>query len=182
MITSRQKQFYSEIIDGRPIPEEKLVYFRERLRDRLHSAILAAFQRYVEKGFKQSDLAERIHKKRAQITRWLGSPSNLTLDSISDLMIGLGTDFDEFRFTPIDEAIAESEAAAPGTQSSSEVLYARQPPMLSSSKLTSPLNAGGAISSVEALQIQASRSGANAGRLARFAQKQKPGANLPKAA
>jgi transcriptional regulator with XRE-family HTH domain len=175
MITSRQRQFYSEIIDGRPIPEEKLLYFRERLRDRLHSAILGAFQRRAEKGFKQSDLAERIHKKRAQIARWLGSPSNLTLDSISDLMIGLGMDFDEFRFTSFEEAINESEVAAPGTQSSSGMSYARWPAMRASSTLTPPVNAGGIMGFVEELQKQ-KRPGA------RFAQMQKSGANLPKAA
>lgn len=175
MITSRQRQFYSEIIDGRPIPEEKLLYFRERLRDRLHSAILGAFQRRAEKGFKQSDLAERIHKKRAQIARWLGSPSNLTLDSISDLMIGLGMDFDEFRFTPIEEAIAESKVTAPGTQSSPGMLYAPRPDTISASGLTPQVNARGTMGFVEEWQKQ-KRPGA------RFAQMQKPDANLPKAA
>jgi transcriptional regulator with XRE-family HTH domain len=112
MTTSRQRRFLSEILEGGPISEDKLVYFRERLRDRLHSAILAAFQQRAEKGFKQSDLADRIHKKRAQITRWLGSPSNLTLDSISDLMVGMGMDFDEFPFTPIEVTILTSQQQA----------------------------------------------------------------------
>lgn len=105
MITSRQREFLSEILEGKPIPEDKLVYFRERLRDRLHSAILAAFQERAKKGFKQSDLAERIHKKRAQITRWFSTTSNLTLDSVSDLMVGLGMDFDAFPFTPIEKTV-----------------------------------------------------------------------------
>ena len=106
MITSRQKQFLSEILEGRPIPEDKLVYFRERLRDRLHSTLLAAFQERAKSGFKQSDLADRIRKKRAQITRWFSTTGNLTLDSISDLMVGLGMDFDEFSFTPIEKTAA----------------------------------------------------------------------------
>jgi transcriptional regulator with XRE-family HTH domain len=109
MLTSQQKDFLSEILGGTPIPEDKLVYFRERLRDRLHSAILAAFEQRAKKGFKQSDLAERINKKRAQIARWLSTTSNLTLDSISDLMVGLGMDFDEFPFTPIEKIVASTE-------------------------------------------------------------------------
>ncbi len=108
MITS-QKEFLSEILEGKPIPQDKLVYFRERLRDRLHSAILTAFQERTKTGFKQSDLADRIHKKRAQITRWFSAASNLTLDSISDLMVGLGMDFDEFLFTPIEKTLAPKE-------------------------------------------------------------------------
>jgi transcriptional regulator with XRE-family HTH domain len=112
MITSQQKEFLSEILEGKPVPEDKLVYFRERLRDRLHSAILAAFRKRAERGFKQSDLADRIHKKRAQITRWFSTSSNLTLDSISDLMVGLGMDFDGFPFTPIEKTIVSQSLEA----------------------------------------------------------------------
>jgi transcriptional regulator with XRE-family HTH domain len=112
MITSRQKEFLSEIIAGKPIPEDKLVYFRERLRDRLHSAILAAFEERAKAGLKQSGLAERIHKKRAQIARWFSTTSNLTLDSISDLMVGLGMDFDGFPFTPIEKTIVSQSPQA----------------------------------------------------------------------
>ena len=114
MTTSQQREFLSEILEGKPIPEDKLVYFRERLRDRLHSAILAAFQERAKTGFKQSDLAGRIHKKRAQITRWLSTTSNLTLDSISDLMVGLGMDFDEFPFTPIEKTFAPERQQVSG--------------------------------------------------------------------
>jgi hypothetical protein len=106
MITSRQKQFLSEILERRPIPEDTLVYFRERLRDRLHSAILAAFQKRATEGLKQSDLADRINKQRAQITYWFSTPNNLTIDTISDLMVGLGMDFDAFPFTPIEKTVA----------------------------------------------------------------------------
>jgi len=109
MITSQQKEFLSEILEGKPIPEDKLVYFRERLRDRLHSAILAAFRERAKTGFKQSHLAGRIGKKEPQITRWFSTTSNLTLDTISDLMIGLGVDFDGFPFSPIEKTITSKE-------------------------------------------------------------------------
>jgi transcriptional regulator with XRE-family HTH domain len=105
-----QMSFLSEILEWEPIPEEKLVYFRERLRNRLHAAIIDAFiKRSKERGLKQSDLATRIHRTRAQITRWFSTTSNLTLDSISDLMVGLGMDFDAFPFTPIEKTIAIKE-------------------------------------------------------------------------
>jgi transcriptional regulator with XRE-family HTH domain len=108
-----QMSFLSEILEWEPIPEDKLVYFRERLRNRLHSAIIDAFlKRSKGRGLKQSDLATRIHRTRAQITRWFGTSSNLTLDSISDLMVGLGMDFDEFPFTPIEKTLTIKEGHA----------------------------------------------------------------------
>lgn len=111
MITFRQKRFLSEILEWKPIPEDKLIYFRERLRGRLHSAILRAYvARSKERGLKRKDLAARIHRTQAQITRWLSTASNLTLDSISDLMVGLAMDFDEFPFTRIEETIAPASA------------------------------------------------------------------------
>jgi transcriptional regulator with XRE-family HTH domain len=106
MTTSGQMQFLSEILEWKPVPQDTLVYFRERLRHRLHATILDAFARRAEeRGLKQSDLAKRIHRKRAQIARWLSTQSNLTLDSISDLMVGLGMDFDAFPFTPIEKTV-----------------------------------------------------------------------------
>ena len=106
MTTSQQMLFLSEILEGRPVPEDTLVYFRARLRHRLHSAILEAFlKRSRQNGLKQSDLATRINRTRAQITRWFSSATNLTIDSISDLMVGLGMDFDAFPFTPIEKTL-----------------------------------------------------------------------------
>jgi hypothetical protein len=102
--------FLSEILEWKPIPEDKLVYFRERLRDRLHAAILDAFLvRSSERGLKQKDLATRIHRAEGQITRWLSTTSNLTLDSVSDLMVGLAMDFDGFPFTPVEKTIVTAE-------------------------------------------------------------------------
>ncbi len=111
MTTSpEQMSFLSEILEWKPIPKDKLVYFRERLRHKLHATILDAFlERSRERGLKQSDLAVRIHRKRAQITRWFASTSNLTLDSISDLMAGLGMDFDSFPFSPIEKTVVAPE-------------------------------------------------------------------------
>ncbi len=110
MTTSGQLEFLSEILEWKPVPQDTLVYFRERLRLRLHSTILDAFTRRAkEKGLKRSDLAKRIHRTRAQIARWLSTESNLTVDSISDLMVGLGMDFDSFPFTPIENTIVTEQ-------------------------------------------------------------------------
>jgi transcriptional regulator with XRE-family HTH domain len=114
-ISAQQKSFLAEILEDRPIPEATLIYFRERFRDKLHSAILEAFlTRAQEKNLKQQDLAARIHRTKGQISRWFNTPSNLTLDSISDLMVGLGMDFDNFPYTPIENTLAPKAEAAEG--------------------------------------------------------------------
>ena len=106
MTTSAQMEFLSEILEWEPIPHDTLVYFRERLRRRLHSAVLDAFaKRSNERELTQKELAIRTHRSRVVINRWLSTASNLTLDSISDLMVGLGMDFDAFPFTPIENTV-----------------------------------------------------------------------------
>lgn len=112
MITSRQRQFLSPILEWKSIPKDTLVYFEESLRRRLHSAILDAFKRRVkERGLTQKELAKRIHKSPVTVNRWLSTASNLTLDSISDLMVGLGMDFDEFPFSPIEKTVEPEQQA-----------------------------------------------------------------------
>jgi transcriptional regulator with XRE-family HTH domain len=112
MTTSAQMEFLSEILEWEPIPHDTLVYFRERLRRRLHSAVLDAFaKRSNERELTQKELAIRTHRSRVVINRWLSTASNLTLDSISDLMVGLGMDFDAFPFTPIENTVAAKEEA-----------------------------------------------------------------------
>jgi DNA-binding phage protein len=112
-ITSGQAALLREILEWKPIPHDKLIYFREMLRHRLHSVILEAFsQRAVEHGLTQKDFAIRIHRSREQINRWLSSASNLTLDSISDIMVGLAMDFDAFPFTAIEQTLTTKSSHA----------------------------------------------------------------------
>jgi hypothetical protein len=51
--------------------------------------LLHMFLREKENGLTQAKLARRIGKSPEVINRWLGSPTNLTLDSVSDLLIGI---------------------------------------------------------------------------------------------
>jgi hypothetical protein len=84
--------FLSEVLEGlkgKEIPRSRLVYLRARLRNRIYNLVVSEFQR--QHG-KKADLASRIGRDPAQITRWLSSPSNWTLDTISDLMAAMGTE------------------------------------------------------------------------------------------
>lgn len=75
--------------DGPPIPAAKLAYFQERLRGRIFDFILGIFLDEQRKGLTQAKLARRIGRTADIVNRWLGTPSNLTVDSISDLLIGM---------------------------------------------------------------------------------------------
>lgn len=62
-------------------------YFSETLRhianEQLNEAILKL-------GVSRAELAKRLNKRPEQITRWLSSPCNLELDTLSDLALALG--------------------------------------------------------------------------------------------
>lgn len=81
---------FSEIPEGDPIPAEILAYFQQKLRNALHQLVLREWIKRQHDGVSRKDLARRIGKKPEQITRWLGTPSNWTLDTLSDLLTGMG--------------------------------------------------------------------------------------------
>ena len=64
-------------------------YFQERLRGRLYDLVMDQVEKYRERGGTRADLAKRVGKRPEQITRWLSGPGNLTLDTLSDLLLGL---------------------------------------------------------------------------------------------
>ncbi len=87
-----QARFFSELAAGHSgptIPEAKRVYFQTRLRNRLFDFILGRFVREQKKGLTKAALGRRIGKPPEMINRWLGAPSNLTLDTVSDLLLGI---------------------------------------------------------------------------------------------
>jgi hypothetical protein len=80
----------SEIASGDPVPQEKLAYFQERTRNRLHGYILKKFLEKERNGsLSRADLARRIGRKPEVISRLLGAPGNWTIGTISDLLIGI---------------------------------------------------------------------------------------------
>lgn len=94
------------------VPLAKLAYFRQRLKNRMHQLVLREFRRLERMGLSRAELARRIHRKPEQITRWLGSPSNWTLDTLSDLMIAMGGEPDMYFAAPGQKALAEPAPAA----------------------------------------------------------------------
>lgn len=89
-MTISQTPVLSEVLDWSPIPEEKLVYFRVRLKQRLYSFLLTKFEELEKKrDFTKAQLARRIGRGPDQISRWFGNPGNLELNTVSDLLLGM---------------------------------------------------------------------------------------------
>lgn len=86
MTTSRTIPSLSKPQDGEIIPLETLAYFRGRNRNRAHALVLEAL---VETGISQAEIARRLGKQPAVISRLIGAPGNWTLDTVSDLLLAL---------------------------------------------------------------------------------------------
>jgi plasmid maintenance system antidote protein VapI len=71
------------------IPAAERAYFEQRLRNRLLSLLLSKFVDAQKSGLTKAELARRIGRTPDVINRWLGSPSNLTTDTICDLLLGI---------------------------------------------------------------------------------------------
>ncbi len=75
--------------DGPPIPESKRVYFQERFRGRIFDFLVSRFVEEEKRGLTKAKLARRIGRPPEVVNRWLAAPSNLTTDTISDLLLGI---------------------------------------------------------------------------------------------
>ncbi len=92
MTTSQTRSFLIEVVEGSPIPVGKLEYFRARLQSRLHQLVLNEWLCQEDQGLTQAELARRIGRKPEVINRLLGAPGNWTVNTVSDLLIGMGAE------------------------------------------------------------------------------------------
>ena len=76
--------------DGTPLSESDKAYFRAKTRRHVHGVVLEKFMQHSDDDkLSRSALAHRLNVNRAQITRWLSSPGNWTLDTLSDLLLAM---------------------------------------------------------------------------------------------
>jgi len=77
------------------VTNRDIAYYRQRQKNRVYSALASFFAEEAEHGrISKRELAERLGKDPAQITRWLTAPSNFELDTISDLLLAMGAEMD----------------------------------------------------------------------------------------
>jgi hypothetical protein len=101
LMNTSQTGFLSEILAAGKIPKAKLAYFRERLRNRIHQFILHEFMARQQQGLTQADVARILDRRPEQINRWLGSPGNWELDTLSDLMLAISKAELDFKAEPL---------------------------------------------------------------------------------
>jgi hypothetical protein len=96
--TSQMPTFLSEILSGGDIPlagdtipAGQRGYFQERLKGRVYELIVSEFvnQCRLDSSVTQAAIGRRIDRRPEQINRWLSGPSNLTLETVSDLLLAI---------------------------------------------------------------------------------------------
>lgn len=85
-LSTSATHFLSKPVGREPVDPAALGYMRQRNRGRVYSAVIDEFDK---SGITQTDLAARLGKGTDQISRWLGSPGNWTLDTVSDLFFAI---------------------------------------------------------------------------------------------
>lgn len=79
----------------KPLSRRDIAYYRRRQQNRLFSGLAQFFANEAESGrITRKEIAQRLDKDPAQITRWLSSPTNFELDTISDLLLAMGAEMD----------------------------------------------------------------------------------------
>lgn len=83
MNLSLKRRSLSKPRRGSPVKVYELSAVRARNKNKAHSYLLEVFK---ESGLSKAEVAKMLGKKPEQVTRWLGGPGNLTLDTLSDLL------------------------------------------------------------------------------------------------
>ncbi len=88
-----QMQFTSEIASpSATIPLGTLAYLSERARNNLYAFVVKKFREKERLGFTKALLARRIGYDSARVNKLLGAPGNWTLDTVSDLLVGIAAE------------------------------------------------------------------------------------------
>ena len=90
MTSFLKRRSLSKPEQGAKIHPYDLGFVRTRNKNKAHSLLLELFD---QSHLSKADLARMLNKQPEQITRWLAGPSNLTLDTLSDLIFALAGEF-----------------------------------------------------------------------------------------
>lgn len=73
-----------------------LFYYRQRTKNRMHDLVLGRIAELADQGrpITRREIGEAIGRHPEQISRWLASPGNWTLETVSDLLLALGMELD----------------------------------------------------------------------------------------
>ncbi|HEY8581196.1 MAG TPA: helix-turn-helix transcriptional regulator [Beijerinckiaceae bacterium] len=78
-------------------------YFQQRQRNRIYEAVVRAVEDHCARtGDRRKDIAARIGKSQASLSRLLSGPANWSLDTISDLLFAIRAELD-VSVAPLDD-------------------------------------------------------------------------------
>lgn len=110
MPTSQAMLILNEVEHSKPISAKTRAFQHRRLQNRFQRFLLRTFrQQHRKTGLIQKALADRIDSRPEQVNRWLSIPGNLTLNTICDLLLGMGVDLDDPSATPLADLAAETD-------------------------------------------------------------------------
>lgn len=90
----------SEIQGNKLLSVGARAYFQARLRNRLYDLVVSKFK---ASGLTKAELARRVGKRPEIVTRLLGAPGNWTLETVSDLLLGIcGEELEMISSSPLD--------------------------------------------------------------------------------
>ena len=85
-MTISRTSMLSEPHDDKTVPATTLSYFRHRLKQRIFNAMMTEFK---ASNMTKADLARRLGKDPAQISKILSGPGNVTLETVSDVLFAI---------------------------------------------------------------------------------------------
>lgn len=89
MTTSQKSSVLSQIESDDPIPAGTMAYLRQRVRNNYFEFVLSKFREAEAGGLTKAKLARRIGKTQDRISHMLGAPGNWTIDTATELLIGI---------------------------------------------------------------------------------------------
>lgn len=90
-MTFSQEPYQSAISKSEKISTYEMSYYQQRLKHNIFSRLISTFAERAERnGLSKAKMATLTGKDPAVINRLLSIPSNLTLDTLSDLSLAMG--------------------------------------------------------------------------------------------
>lgn len=87
---SSQKTAVELALEGQdPLPKGMLAYLSSRARGRWFDYVHMKLGEAEAQGLTRKELANRIGKTPSRLSRILGNPGNWTIDTVSELLIGI---------------------------------------------------------------------------------------------
>jgi transcriptional regulator with XRE-family HTH domain len=106
MSISQRTSILLDTLETEPIPKTTIEFFCRTNQNRYHSMLLGLLK---ESGLTQKKVADKLGLDQGQINRWLSSASNLTINTVTKLMLAMGVDLDDPTYTTFDELRTENE-------------------------------------------------------------------------